>query len=59
MVPSSQSSFSESSERLAQHQELQMWRAAQTVRAHVAPEGLAAMLDCLGLTDASRPVPRL
>lgn len=55
MAPSTQSSFSEVSERLAQHHELEMWRAAQTVRAHVAPEGLAAMLDCLGLTDAARP----
>lgn len=56
MTPSSQSFFSESVERAAQQQQVQMWRAAQTVRAHVAAEdGLDSMLDCLGLADAKRP----
>jgi hypothetical protein len=56
MSPSSQSFFSESLERSAHLHELEMWRAAQTVRAHVAvQDGLASMLDCLGLSDAQPP----
>lgn len=35
---------------------LQMWRAAETVRAQVpVDEGREAMLDCLGLADVTRP----
>jgi hypothetical protein len=56
MTPTSQSFFSESLERTAHLHELEMWRAAQTVRAHVAAnDGLASMLDCLGLSDAQQP----
>lgn len=56
MTPPAQSFFSESVERSAQHQQLQMWRAAQTVRAQVTvADGQVSMLDCLGLTDAKRP----
>ena len=56
MTLSSQSLFSESLQRSADQQELQCWRAAQTVRAHVAAEdGLDLMLECLGLADAQRP----
>ena len=56
MAPSSASFFHESLERSAQHQQLQQWRAAQTVRAHVASnDELDAMLDCLGLADVERP----
>jgi len=55
MTPSSQS-FSETLQRSADQHQLQMWRAARTVRAHVAAEdGLDSMLDCLGLTDAQPP----
>ncbi|HVE98818.1 MAG TPA: hypothetical protein VNA12_06540 [Mycobacteriales bacterium] len=42
----------------AQHQELQMWRAAQLVKSHVSVrKGRAEVLDCLGLTDVVRPEP--
>ena len=38
-------------------QEVQRWRAAQTVRAHVSSgQGQDDVLDCLGLTDVERPV---
>ncbi|MCA1711756.1 MAG: hypothetical protein LC789_09035 [Actinobacteria bacterium] len=56
MTPSTQAFFSESLQRSADQQQMQMWRAAQTVRAHIAAEdGLDSMLDCLGLVDAQRP----
>lgn len=56
MTPSPQSSFSASLERSAHQREMQMWQAAQTVRAHFTSEpALASMLDCLGLSDARRP----
>jgi hypothetical protein len=59
MTPSTQSFFSESLQRSADQHELQMWLAAQTVRAHVpADEGLDAMLECLGLADVQRPATR-
>ena len=39
-----------------QHHELERWRAAQTVRAHIAvDDGQDAMLDCLGLLDLVPP----
>jgi hypothetical protein len=51
-----QSSFDAALARSAHSREVQLWQAAQTVRAHVpAGEGLASMLDCLGLTEARRP----
>lgn len=51
-----QSSYNASLEQSAQQLQMQMWRAAQTVRAHVpADAGLALMLDCLGLSEARRP----
>ena len=51
-------SFSESLDRNAQQQQVQMWKAAQTVRAHIpAGEDLDSMLDCLGLATAERPPP--
>jgi hypothetical protein len=56
MTLPSQSFFSESLERSAHQRQVQMWQAAQTVRAHVAVEdGLASMLECLGLDEAQRP----
>lgn len=49
-------SFDQSMARAAQHHEFEMWRAAQTVRAHVQHAGdRQDLLDCLGLTDAARP----
>jgi hypothetical protein len=40
----------------AQLQEVQRWRAAETVRSHITQaEEREAMLDCLGLTDVTRP----
>jgi len=56
MTSSSRSFFSESLQRSADQHQQQMWRAAQTVRAHVpAEDGRDPMLDCLGLADAQRP----
>lgn len=55
MAPSVHTPSSEAGERLARHHELEMWRAAQTVRAHVTGEGLESMLDCLGLSEVQRP----
>lgn len=50
-------SFIESLQRSADQQQLQMWQAAQTVRAHISvQDGLESMLDCLGLTDAEHPL---
>ncbi len=40
----------------ADSRELEMWRAAQTVRGRVSDEGgRQELLDCLGLLDAARP----
>ena len=59
MTTPTQSFFHESVERSAHQHQVQMWRAAQTVRSHVpAGDGLDAMLDCLGLTDATCPADR-
>lgn len=43
----------------AQDQHVQMWRAAQAVRART-PEGTGReeLLDCLGLSDVQRPLAR-
>jgi hypothetical protein len=50
------SSFDQSMARAAQHHHVEMWRAAQTVRSHVQhPTERADLLDCLGLTDVTRP----
>lgn len=50
------SSFDDSMARAAQHHQVQMWRAAQTVKSHVLPrDGREDLLDCLGLTDVVRP----
>jgi hypothetical protein len=57
MAPSSLS-FSESLDRNAHQQQVQMWQAAETVRAHIpAGDDLDSMLDCLGLATAERPLP--
>lgn len=56
MAPSTQSTFSDSLERSARLQEVQRWKAAQTVRASVgADAGLDSILECLDLTDAQCP----
>ncbi len=50
-------SFGDTLTAAADHQELQRWRAAETVRAHVRLEaGQADVLACLGLSDATRPL---
>lgn len=57
MTSSVQPSYMESLQRSEEQQQLQIWRAAQTVRAHISvQDGLEAMLDCLGLADAQRPL---
>lgn len=56
MTDSAQASFNDNLERAAEHQQLQMWRAAQIVKSHVSPkQDRADVLDCLGLTDVERP----
>jgi hypothetical protein len=48
--------YSESITAAAALHEVQMWRAAQTVRSHVSQDqGQDAMLECLGLQDVTRP----
>lgn len=49
-------SFEESIAAAADLQQVQQWRAAETVRAHLAQgEGRDDVLECLGLTDVERP----
>lgn len=49
-------SFEESIAAAADLQQVQQWRAAETVRAHLGQgEGREDVLDCLGLTDVERP----
>ena len=49
-------SFDEAIAAAADLQEVQRWRAAQTVRAHVLQgAGRDDVLDCLGLTDVVKP----
>ena len=57
MTSPAQSFFGEALERSAHQRQVQMWQAAQTVRAHVAADGVASMLECLGLDDARQPEP--
>lgn len=57
MTPPAQSFFGESLERSAHARQVQMWQAAQTVRAHVAADSVASMLECLGLDEAQKPDP--
>lgn len=48
--------FADSIARAQQQQQLQMWRAAETVRSHVPlHQGREDLLECLGLTDVERP----
>jgi hypothetical protein len=56
MTPVSHDSFVQAMAHAAEHHQIEMWRAAETVRSHVQqPEERAALLDCLGLTDLARP----
>lgn len=49
-------SFEDAMTVAARHREVQMWRAAQTVAAHLAlHQGRQEVLDCLGLTNPVRP----
>lgn len=49
-------SFEDAMAVSARHHEMQMWRAAQTVAAHLEPhQGRQEVLDCLGLTNPVRP----
>lgn len=49
------SAFDVSIARAAEHHQIEMWRAAQTVRSHVQPDEREDLLDCLGLTGVLRP----
>ncbi len=56
MTPPAQSFFGEALERSAHQRQVQMWQAAQTVRAHVAAgEQRDDLLACLGLSDVVAP----
>ena len=49
-------SFEESAAAAADLQQVQQWRAAQTVRAHIQQgPGRDDVLECLGLQDAVPP----
>ncbi len=57
MNPTARPSFGDTLTAAADHQELQRWRAAETVRAHVRVEAdQADVLACLGLSGVTRPV---
>ena len=56
MTPVARPTFSDSLATAAGRQHLQMWQAAQTVRAHVAAgEHRDDVLACLGLSDVVAP----
>lgn len=56
MTPATRPSYDAILAAAAQSHQLEMWRAAQTVRTHVAPDqGQDALLECLGLLDVTRP----
>jgi hypothetical protein len=56
MTDALHSTFSEAIARTEAHQQQQMWRAAQIVTAHVkVSQQRDDILECLGLTDVSRP----
>lgn len=55
MTHAAPSAFDLSMARAAEHHQREMWRAAQTVRAHVQPADHEELLDCLGLSDVLRP----
>jgi hypothetical protein len=55
MTPAAPSAFDLSMARAAEHHQIEMWRAAETVRTHVQPAEHAELLDCLGLSDVRRP----
>jgi hypothetical protein len=55
-MATTRTSFSDSIALAASRERQQMWRAAQTVRAHVAAgEQRDDVLACLGLTQAESP----
>ena len=57
MTTTARPSFGDTLTAAADHQELQRWRAAETVRAHVRVDAdQADVLACLGLSDVTRPV---
>jgi hypothetical protein len=56
MTDSTHATFSDVLAQSNQHHEMQMWRAAETVRSHVKPaQGRDDILECLGLSEAVRP----
>lgn len=56
MTDAARPTYSDSLLAAAAQQEVQMWRAAQTVRSHIRQDqGQEAMLECLGLKDVTRP----
>lgn len=56
MTDSAHGTFSDAIAQAAQHQQAQMWRAAQIVTSHVSVrQDREDILECLGLTDVVRP----
>ena len=56
MTTPARPSFGDNLLAAADHLEVQRWRAAQTVRAHISlPADQDDVLACLGLTDVARP----
>jgi hypothetical protein len=55
MTQAAPSAFDLSRARAAEHHQLEMWRAAQTVLSHVQPAERQELLECLGLSDVLRP----
>ena len=59
MTTPTRPSFDEAIAAAADHQHVQQWQAAQTVRAHLSQgAGRDDVLECLGLTNVTRPVGR-
>lgn len=55
MTHAAPSAFDLSMARAAEHHQIEMWRAAETVRSHAQAAEHQELLECLGLTDVRRP----
>ena len=59
MTDAARPTFTDALASASQHQELQMWRAAQLVRTRVSvAQDRDVILECLGLSEAVRPESR-
>ncbi len=56
MTDAARPTFSDTVARAEQMHQVELWRAAQTVRSHVSQDqGRDALLELLGLVDVPRP----